>query len=165
MAIAPVGDLVLDVLKNADPLERAQAQRALKNPARVSADTPVVGDVGSFSNIFAKSVANITGSQVQGGLDTDTPVESLTAMRDTISAAKGPKDLGQQLEAAFLHTLVEAMMPKEMSEVYGGGTSGDMYKSMMAEQLANQIAESGGIGLAEKLMPESLTKQNLKEQA
>ena len=36
--------------------------------------------------------------------------------------------------------------------VYGKGMAGDMWKSLLAEQLATVMADRGGIGIAEKVM-------------
>jgi Rod binding domain-containing protein len=43
------------------------------------------------------------------------------------------------------------MLPKDGSSVYGQGLSGDMWKSMLADQVARQIAKSGSLGIARRL--------------
>jgi len=43
------------------------------------------------------------------------------------------------------------MLPKDSSNVFGQGTAGDMWRSMLAEQVAQQIAKSGALGLAKRL--------------
>jgi hypothetical protein len=43
------------------------------------------------------------------------------------------------------------MLPKNAESVFGKGTAGGIWKSMMAEKLADQISRSGGIGIARKL--------------
>ncbi len=61
-------------------------------------------------------------------------------MNDQAKAYKG-------LEELVLQRLVEVMLPKEDSGVFGGGTAGDVWRSMLAEQLAKQIGKSVDLGL------------------
>jgi flagellar protein FlgJ len=56
-----------------------------------------------------------------------------------------------QFEAFVLQSFVQTMLPKDASAVFGEGTAGDIWKSMLAEKMALQIAESGGIGIAKML--------------
>jgi hypothetical protein len=51
-----------------------------------------------------------------------------------------------------LRNFMETMLPKENEAVYGKGLAGDMWKSLMAEQLANVVAERGGIGIADRVL-------------
>jgi Rod binding domain-containing protein len=52
----------------------------------------------------------------------------------------------------ILRNFVEAMLPKSAETVYGKGLAGDMWKSMMAEQVANVVAQRGGVGIADRLL-------------
>lgn len=54
----------------------------------------------------------------------------------------------QDFEAFVLQSFVEAMLPRESDSVFGEGTSGALWKSMLAEQVARELARSGGIGIA-----------------
>lgn len=60
-------------------------------------------------------------------------------------------DAAQKFEAFFLQSFVEEMLPKDTSSVFGGGLSGDYWRSMLAEQLANTMAERGDIGVAKMI--------------
>ena len=51
-----------------------------------------------------------------------------------------------------LQTFVQSMMPKEAEDVYGEGMAGDMWKSMMSQQLGTVMADRGGIGIADSLL-------------
>ena len=69
-------------------------------------------------------------------------------------AAGGPDKLGQaktQFEAMMLNSFVSEMLPKDTGEVFGQGMAGDMWRSMLAEQVSTQIAKSGKLGLARRL--------------
>lgn len=54
-------------------------------------------------------------------------------------------------EAMVLTQFVDAMMPKDSAAVFGSGTGGQIWASMMAEQIAAKVADAGGIGIAERL--------------
>jgi Rod binding domain-containing protein len=57
-----------------------------------------------------------------------------------------------QFESMVLRNFVEAMLPKESEAVYGKGLAGDMWKSMMAERVADVVAERGGIGISDRVL-------------
>lgn len=57
-----------------------------------------------------------------------------------------------QFEAMVLRNFMESMLPKENEAIYGKGLAGDMWRSMMAEQLANVTAERGGIGISDRVL-------------
>ena len=42
-------------------------------------------------------------------------------------------------------------MPKNETDVYGEGTAGDIWKSMLSDQIARQIAKSGAFGISKQL--------------
>lgn len=58
----------------------------------------------------------------------------------------------ERFEAFVLQSFVENMLPDNVESVYGGGFAGGVWKSMMAEQLANQMARAGGIGIADGIL-------------
>ena len=51
----------------------------------------------------------------------------------------------------MLQTFISAMMPKNAAGTYRQGMAGEMWKSMMAEKLADVVAEGGSIGIADRL--------------
>lgn len=80
-----------------------------------------------------------------------------TGMKSAEAAANANKPAGtpesyKRFEAMVLQTFVQNMLPREGSAVYGKGMAGDMWKSMMAEQIAGVMAERGGIGIADKML-------------
>ena len=52
----------------------------------------------------------------------------------------------------MLQTFIQNMLPKDTEAVYGKGMSGDMWKSMMADKLADVMSDRGGIGIADRLL-------------
>lgn len=74
---------------------------------------------------------------------------SLNAPRAPSGQGDGPY---QKFEAMVLGTFFQSMMPKNTDSVYGGGLSGDMWKSLLAQQLGDSVAARGGVGIANRLL-------------
>ena len=66
--------------------------------------------------------------------------------------------LGLKLFKRSAPAMSQSMLPDESEEVYGKGNAGEMWKSMMAEQLGSTIAESGGVGIAEQMYETALQR-------
>jgi flagellar protein FlgJ len=71
--------------------------------------------------------------------------------RATVSPRRRASDAFGQLEAFVLQTFIQNMLPSNAEVAFGKGTAGEVWKSMLAEQLANQMALSGQVGLARRL--------------
>jgi Rod binding domain-containing protein len=67
----------------------------------------------------------------------------------------------RDLESVFLTTLTKEMFStvKTDDQNFGGGFAEETWRGMQAEQFAGAIAEQGGIGLADQLMPTLLKLQ------
>lgn len=124
LAISPPGDIVLDVVRAADP---AAAEAARARLASLAGRTPE------------------TGFSAAGGIARSH--ESASSARMSPAAEAFTK-----FEAVVLQTFVQTMLPKETESVYGQGVAGEMWQSLLAEQLANQMAARGGIGIAERIL-------------
>jgi Rod binding domain-containing protein len=61
-------------------------------------------------------------------------------------------DAFARFEAMVLQTFLQSMLPEDTSSVYGDGLAGEMWQSMLAEQLGKAMAERGGIGIADRIM-------------
>lgn len=126
MAISPPSDIVLDVSRAAEP---ASVQAARVELARRSGTAGASG-AASFSLGEINSATNAAASQGKA----ETPASFV------------------RFEAMVLQTFIQNMLPKDAETVYGKGVAGDMWKSMLAEQLAGVMAERGGIGIAERVV-------------
>ncbi len=51
----------------------------------------------------------------------------------------------------MLNSFVSEMLPKDASAVFGQGLAGDMWKSMLADQVSRQIAKTDALGIAKRL--------------
>ncbi|WP_419909701.1 rod-binding protein [Hoeflea sp.] len=121
MAISPPSDLVLDVVRAADPAAVREAHRNLLAKASQAAGA-------AFEPIAGRPV----GADVKA---------------QTGTAPQAYKEF----EAMVLQSFIKSMLPNDAENLYGSGTAGDIWKGMMAEQLGKALAEGGGIGIAEQL--------------
>lgn len=66
----------------------------------------------------------------------------------------------KQLEGLFLNTLVSEMFKDVNARgMFGGGYAEETWRSMQATQVSQQIADSGGVGLADDIMHNLLSLQ------
>ena len=62
------------------------------------------------------------------------------------------KDIGQQFEAMYLRQMLDEFMPKDSEALFGKGTSGTVWRSMLVDNLATSLSKAGTIGLAQMIM-------------
>jgi flagellar protein FlgJ len=141
MAFNPRTDVVLEVASAADPSRAtlaAQRLNALAAPNAPTAD-------------FAADVDRAAAA----GSAASAPLANAAGARSRLAEAPGgPDKLRQaktQFEAMMLNSFVGDLLPKDSGEVFGQGMAGDMWRSMLAEQVSMQIAKSGKLGLARRL--------------
>lgn len=66
----------------------------------------------------------------------------------------------EEMEGVFLTMLTKQMFAGIKSDDnFGGGFGEETWRSMQAEQLANTMAQGGGIGIADDLMTQMITLQ------
>ncbi|MDA9467148.1 rod-binding protein [Bradyrhizobium sp. CCBAU 53415] len=143
MIVTATPDLVLDVLEAADPVTQRAATAKLDALKSSDADFAATMDaeVGKAAAAADQSAAKVV--EAQSGAADGAPVQMIKA------PASG--EVYRKFEAFVLQTFVETMLPKESEEVFGKGTAGGVWKSMLAEQLGNQLAKGKGIGIARQL--------------
>lgn len=129
VAISPPSDIVLDVARAAEP-QTLEAARA-----RLAARTAATGTFRVGEAETARNTAAVLSTRSQA--------------EPRVAAAPGPFE---KFEAGILQSFIQSMLPNQSGSVYGKGLSGDMWKSMMAEQIAGQIAANGRIGIASRLL-------------
>ena len=152
MAIQPPSDILLDVASAADP---AQVRAATSRLALLAANPTVIDKDFSKALAAANAAAKATPGETSASQNTasraagsDAPAPLASADVATLKRAPTHKgDVYQKFEAVLLQNFVESMLPKD-DDLYGGKDAAGSYRSMMAEQLANQIARAGGIGIA-----------------
>ncbi|GAB5507444.1 MAG: rod-binding protein [Rhizobiaceae bacterium] len=121
MAVALVTDIVMDVIKAAEP---ASAKAAHARLAEMS-------NAGKAIEPFSAHV---------GAHATSQPDKSSDA------------DAYRKFESLVLGSFIQTMLPDDTQSVYGGGLSGDMWKSILAQHLGDAVSARGGIGIANRLL-------------
>lgn len=143
MAISPPSDLVLDVVKAANPADVQAAQEKLAANRAAFAATSLAEN----GNGFASTVDILNRAGTQAGLGN---------ANERTTAPKVPPAY-HKFEAMVLQNFVKNMLPNSET-LYGKGSAGEIWKGMMAEQLGNTLAKNGGVGIAEKMYQEQLSK-------
>lgn len=134
MSISPPTDIVLDVARAADP---TRYQVAAERLSRMSSTVP--------SEPFSETLESVASAT------RPPPSRTAAAPVSAHDPAAAARKAYQGFEAMTLQTFIEAAMPDDDSAVYGSGTAGSVWKSMLSEQIANQMAKSGGVGIATEL--------------
>ena len=136
MSITPPSDIVMDVARAADPARYQEAAAKLSQP----------GDPAAFATAAAEAAREV-GYSLHMPLDASG---ALTSLKNDTSL-KGTSDPYRKFEGQVLAQFIETMLPDKSESVYGKGNTGNLWKSMLAEQVGQQIAKSGGIGIARML--------------
>nr|WP_321454766.1 rod-binding protein [uncultured Cohaesibacter sp.] len=145
MAISIPSDLVLDVVKAADPIEQQMAAQRLGSAPAASmrlADASGINPQGVKADDFAKQYDSLSNPAVLSDA-------SISRYSKGISRTTNP--ISEKFVALMLHQMLETMMPRDTEAMYGKGLSGDMWRSMLAEQVGDQMAKSDKLNLASYL--------------
>jgi peptidoglycan hydrolase FlgJ len=149
MIVTSTPDLVLDVLQAADPVTQRAATAKL-DALEVSGDEfGATLDMQAGGAAASSSVADDPSSAKTTQVEQGAPVNASAPVR--VINATSPGDVYRKFEAFVLQVFVETMLPKQAEDLFGKGTAGDIWRSMMAEQLGNQLAKGKGIGIAGQL--------------
>jgi len=142
VAIAPLSDIVLDVAGAADPVKR---QEAIERLAKLA------GNASPSATVFSEILMAHNPPQPGKG---SSPVASSFSPDHlgSVDADRASKNkVYEKFEAVFLQNFIEAMLPKD-EEIFGDAASADISRSMMAEQLAQQMAKTDKLGLVSKIL-------------
>ena len=152
MAISPISDIVLEVAKAADPASYSAAAGRLARLAGTAGAIPAMpGPDAAAPETFADALGTVGRPRpVAPHLPFD-PALALVRMQnqDALGARLGSPF--EQYEGFVLSSFVETMLPKDSKVLFGAGTAGEIWRSMLAEGLGTQLARVGGIGIASML--------------
>ena len=138
MSIQTATDLILDVVKAADPAVAQKAEALLE-----AASIRKSGQAAATPVFEQQLLASTAPSDV---LALSKPVAP--TMQDNAAQSY------QRFEAMILQSFIGSMLPQDSEEFYGKGTAGEIWKGMMAEQLGAALAKGGGIGIADRMLAE-----------
>lgn len=130
MAINPPTDIIQDVINAADPAQVEIAQAKLKAGFAVAEARKLNNADAGFDSNIVRDHIRATGSRSVKDKEIPEPY--------------------RKFEAMVLQNFIKTMLP-DSEEVYGKGSAGEIWKSMMAEQMGNEISRGRGIGIAEQL--------------
>jgi peptidoglycan hydrolase FlgJ len=66
----------------------------------------------------------------------------------------------EELEGVFLNTLVKEMFAGIKTDgPFGGGFGEETWRSMQSEQIANTMAQNGGLGIADQMLGDLMALQ------
>jgi flagellar protein FlgJ len=142
MSIRPPSDIVLDVARNAAAELAASATRRLDSLTSIK-----TAEVQSFGS----ALESVSPKPSQGADSKFRTLRVASRPQAVSSGSEREKEVGLQFEASVLSAFVNDAMPKNMSSYYGQGASGEIWKSMLSDQIAHQLAKSGSLGIARRL--------------
>ena len=98
------------------------------------------------------------------------PIDPLSARRTEIqgrlASARTREDaqsVAREFERMFLAEMLRPMFEGiETDGVFGGGTAEEVFRPLLIDRYAEQIASSGGIGIADAVLGEILRMQGLE---
>jgi hypothetical protein len=136
MSLAPSTDLVLEVSRAADPSRAAAVVDKLNALASAGAQSPA-DFAAALNSVAAEAPPPATSSAV--------------AAPRAASPLSREEKARHQLESVFLSQFIGEMLPKDAQSAFGQGYAGDMWRQMLAERVADQMAASGRLGIASRL--------------
>lgn len=151
MAIKPPSDLVLDVARAADPLEYRASVEKLRNAQSAVRAVNQQLNVNGFADM-AKGSDSLSAQSFS-----NQPVNQMKMQ--TKAEGSGNAEAYKKFEAFMLQTFIQNMFTSDTPSVFGKGQAGEFWKSMMAESMAKEMADHGGIGVAKMLENDQRIKQ------
>lgn len=135
MAISPASDIILDVARAADPQKASATTRALADgagfaDASTGFSRALEGASATASGLY--SYRNPAASNLSAG--------ATAAQKATVG-----------LESVLLKSFIDQMLPKDAVDVFGGGVAGDVWKSMLSDKIADEVAKSGALKIGKRL--------------
>ena len=138
MAFNPRSDVILDGPQRSRPRSR-ESLAAERLSALAGSNAPS----GDFAASLAKAAASAPAAS-------PLPAEGLADARSRLAVIPDPTDKAArakvEFEATLLNSFVGELLPKDAPGVFGEGSAGDMWRSMLSEQISQQIAKSGSAG-------------------
>jgi hypothetical protein len=153
MSIFPATDLIADVARAADPKRQQVAFRRLE--AAASATSTSFASLSTERNPNPAAQNSPSWRAAATGLKASYQTASTRPV--TVAAGSDPAaEAAKKFESLVLQTFFEALLPKD-GESYGAGSAGNVWRSMMAEQLGDHFTTSNSIGI-KKMLESTLNK-------
>jgi peptidoglycan hydrolase FlgJ len=139
VSISPVSDIVFDVAMASDP---AKYQAAAEKLSTGSAGSYV--EKNRFDLVLRNTVASVPDTR-----NNNFGTQSLAGPKPPKSADESKKAY-KGVEQLVLKNLVETLLPKNSSVLFGSSTAGDVWRSLLADHLASEIGKTVELGTARR---------------
>ncbi len=126
MGFNPTTDVVLDVLNAADP---ARASLAAERLQALASGAPASNFALDLDKAAAAATTAATKPPLPPGL-----ANARQVFADATLASNPEAKAKVDLEAMTLNSFVGQMLPKDSSALFGQGTAGEIWRSMLSEQ-------------------------------
>ncbi len=157
MSISPPADLVLDVMRAADPQKQRAAAARLKQLAAMRAARAAPPRADWDKALLAPAAAASKGKAA--AVPSASPGGGALAISGELKEAKSPTGEKEALrrsyaalEGVVTGNMLTGMMKGAGSGIFGGGLAGEYWKSLLAQAIATQVSRRGGLGMAAALM-------------
>jgi hypothetical protein len=137
-------DIIAGVARAADPVRQREVILRLERMSRESAASVAAQEQAANSESDWSTQVRLAAA--------DT-TRNARFVSSTNAAGGSPQkaDVYVQFEALLLQNMIEAMLPEDAEAVFGSGTAGKVWKSMLAEKVAEEIARTGSLGIAKQI--------------
>lgn len=137
MSIFPSSDIITDVGRAADPSSQVEAVHRLERLSRTQAN-----------DLSINPGSGIRNNHNHPNLSFNVPNSSGSSFSTHSSSTVGPEPSPfRKFEAYILQTWLEILLPRDGGIVYGHDQASGIWRSLMAEQLGNQLAKTNALGL------------------
>lgn len=89
------------------------------------------------------TLSAVSAPALHAGSPAPDPVESKPGGK-----GETPPAVAREFESFVLQSFIEAMLPANADSMLGTGGADAFWRSMLAEQVARELARAGGIGVA-----------------
>jgi Rod binding domain-containing protein len=143
MAIDAASDIVMEVANAADPARAAAAAQRLN---------ALAGAAGAGTADFADTLAaTAPGAAAPAAANGPSAADARARLAAADASDEKAAKVKTEFESVMLNSFVSEMLPKDASSIFGQGLAGDMWKSMLADQVSRQIAKSDALGIGKRL--------------
>lgn len=119
----------------------------------MTVSVPAVQNNHQLTTLLTKPQSATANAQSFGPRFEDVLAKELSSAKaaDNVGTSQATAETFKKFEAFVLQTFIQEMMPENTESVFGKGFAGDVWKSMLAEKMAEVVAKHGGIGIADLL--------------
>lgn len=147
MAVQLVSDLVMDVMRAAEPVRAQAAARKLAGGAAAVDTVPFKQALRT-----AASPRTLTRDIVADVMAAAEPARRASAQAKLAAAPADAVTSARAFQSVVLASALDELMPKgDDGGLYGSGTAGNVWRSMAGEQMATALAGRDVLGLNQRL--------------